>query len=72
MGAFLVVSAIIGVFFVVGLVVGGVAVIALAVFRDRRPTRAGSGDTIHAERHHAAPDDRPRWPGDPGASYPRR
>jgi hypothetical protein len=72
MAAFLVVSAIIGVFFVVGLVVGGVAVIALPVFRDRRPTRTGSGDTIYPEHHHAAPGDRPRWPGDPGASYPRR
>jgi hypothetical protein len=39
------VAIVIGIFFVAGLVVGGIVVIALAMLKDRRPTRTGPGDS---------------------------
>ena len=68
MDAALVVAAIVGVFFLVGLVVGGIVVIALPLFRGRRPGRdkrrepGGRPDRREWERRD--PDVRPRWPGD--------
>lgn len=67
MGAVLVVAAII---FVAGLAGGGILLIGLAMLTGRRPGRRppgdgnsepGPGDTGWPG---AAPDDRPRWPGD--------
>jgi hypothetical protein len=84
MSALVVVAAITGTFFIVGLFVGAIIVIALPVVRATRASRADrhepDGGTVRPEydrwmpdigarRDGAAPDDRPRWPGDADNGY---
>jgi hypothetical protein len=84
MSAALVVAAIMGTFFIAGLVVGAIIVIALPTLRGNRVSRTrrhepdgGTGEQedegrmsdSSVGRDEAAPDDRPRWPGDAGDGY---
>ena len=86
MSAAVVVAVIIGVFFVIGLLVGGIMVIALPLLKDRRSKpsmRRELGEApVQPEYDHmttdaggpddAAPDDRPRWPGNGDDGYSGR